>query len=82
LQDTEAGGELGALLTEGPPEGERLRRVLELLRSDGSLRRARDAVTIQVRRAKDLAGSLEDGRARRALLHIAEFIAERCGAGS
>jgi heptaprenyl diphosphate synthase len=82
LEDGEAGKELGALLAEGPPEGERLHRVLELLRSDGSLRRAREAVTAEVRRAKRLAQGLEDGRARQAMLHIGEFIAERCGAES
>jgi heptaprenyl diphosphate synthase len=82
LEDGEAGKELGALLAEGPPEGDRLHRVLELLRSDGSLGRARQAVTAEVRRAKSLAEGLEDGRARQAMLHIAEFIAERCGAES
>ena len=82
LQDGNGARELAALLTEGPPEGERLHRALDLLRSDGSLGRARDAVTNQVRRAKALAESLEDGRARRALIHIADFISARCGAAS
>ena len=82
LEDGEAGEELGALLAEGPPDDEGSRRALELLRSDGSLRRAREAVTKEVRRAQQLAEGLEDGSARRAMLHIAEFIAERCGASS
>jgi heptaprenyl diphosphate synthase len=80
LQQGEGTRELTVLLTEGPLEGESFARALDLLRSDGSLGRARDAVTNQVRRAKALAEGLEDGRARRALIHIAEFISERCGA--
>jgi len=37
-------------------------------------------VSRSVRRAKDLAGGLQHGSARTALLHIAEFLAARCGA--
>jgi len=80
LQEGEGARELAALLTDGPLEGDRLSRALDLLRSDGSLGRARGAVTNQVRRAKALAEGLEVGRARGALVHIADFISERCGA--
>jgi len=44
------------------------------------MRLAREAVTDAVRRAGRLAAGLEPGKARDALVHIAEFIAERCGA--
>jgi heptaprenyl diphosphate synthase len=73
-------GELASLLAAGPPSGDRLTRALALVRQDGSLSAARAAVTAQVRRATHLAGGLPAGRARDALVHIAEFIAARCGA--
>jgi heptaprenyl diphosphate synthase len=82
LQDGEAGRELTALLSEGPPSGDRLTRALEIIRADGSLDRAREAVSRSVRRARKLAGSLAPGPAREALEHIAEFLAVRCGAPS
>jgi len=80
LQDGEGAGELATLLGQGPPEGERLSRALEIVRRDGSMRRARESVTDAVRRAGRLAEQVEVGRARDALLHITQFIAERCGA--
>ncbi len=82
LDDGASGKELAELLRPGPPTDERLKRALEIVREDGSLSRARDAVSREVRRAKSLGDRLEPGRARAALLHIAEFIAVRCGAES
>jgi heptaprenyl diphosphate synthase len=82
LRDGEAGRELSALLSEGPPSGDRLSRALEIIRGDGSLDRAREAVSGSVRRARKLAGGLAPGPAREALEHIAEFLAVRCGAPS
>jgi heptaprenyl diphosphate synthase len=82
LRDGEAGRELTALLSEGPPSGDRLSRALEIIRADGSLDRAREAVSGSVRRARKLAGGLAPGPAREALEHIAEFLAVRCGAPS
>jgi heptaprenyl diphosphate synthase len=82
LQDGKRAEELGALLSEGAPSGERLQRALEIVRQDGSLKHARAAVSREVRRAKGLAEKLEPGRAQDALLNLAEFIAVRCGAES
>ena len=79
LQDEEK-GELADLLADGPLEGERLSRALDIVRADGSLGRARDAVTLQVRRARSLADGLEAGLARDALVQLAEYLAVRCGA--
>ena len=72
--------ELAALLADGPPHGERLARALEIARAEDSLRTAREAVTAEVRRAKRVAARMPAGPARDALVHIAEFIAVRCGA--
>jgi heptaprenyl diphosphate synthase len=72
--------ELAEILAPGPPDGDRLHRALAIVRGDGSLRHARRAVTVEVRRAKDLARRLPDGMARTALLNLADFIAVRCGA--
>ena len=80
LDDGDLGGELRDLLSEGPPDGERLARALEILKADGSIERAREAVTNEVRGAKRVAGELPSGSARDALVHIAEFLATRCGA--
>jgi heptaprenyl diphosphate synthase len=82
LADGPAAGELRDLLAPGPPEGKRLARALELVRADGSLAGARRAVTEWVRRSKRLAEGLPAGSARDAFLHIADFIAVRCGAES
>jgi heptaprenyl diphosphate synthase len=72
--------ELARLLQHGPPDGELLDRALEIIRSDGSIDHARSAVTAEVVRAKTLARSLPDGRARNALIQLAGFLAARCGA--
>src|SRR6266498_4112574 len=80
LQDGQAGLELAALLSDGPPSGDRLARALEIVRADGSLARAREAVSRSVRRARKLATALTPRPARDALVHIAEFLAVRCGA--
>jgi heptaprenyl diphosphate synthase len=72
--------ELTELLAGGRPEGERLARALEILRHDGSLQPAREAVRREMDRARTLAGELPPGRARNALVHIAEFLTARCGA--
>ena len=80
LRDGAGGEELAALLSEGPPSGERLAQALAVVGRDGSLARARAAVTAEVRRAKHVAAGLPRGRAGDALVHIAEFIAARCGA--
>jgi heptaprenyl diphosphate synthase len=80
LQDGPGGRELAALLEEGPPEGERLEQALRLVASDRALDHAREAVTKEVRRAQQLAEGLPDGAPRDALLHLAEYLAARCGA--
>jgi heptaprenyl diphosphate synthase len=80
LRDSARRHELRALLDPGPPDGDRLSAVLDIVRGDGSLDRARAAVASEVRAAIDRAGELPEGRAREALIHLAEFIAIRCGA--
>jgi heptaprenyl diphosphate synthase len=80
LQDGARGRELAGLLDEGPPEGERLDQALQLVAADGNLDRAREAVTREVRRAQRLAEGLPGGPAKDALLHLAEYLAARCGA--
>ncbi len=80
LNDGEIGAELRALLAAGPPDGARLERALEIVRSDGSMVAARGAVGRQVRRAKDLLERLPEGRAREAFAQVADFLATRCGA--
>jgi heptaprenyl diphosphate synthase len=80
LDDGEAGRELRDLLSQGPPEEDRLARALQIVGSDGSLSRAKGAVTEEVRRAKATAGRLPGGPARDALVRLAEFLALRCGA--
>ena len=72
--------ELLELLSAGPPRGERLERALSIVRSDGSLAQARAAVSGQVRRAVGFAMELPAGRPRDACVHLARFIALRCGA--
>jgi geranylgeranyl pyrophosphate synthase len=72
--------ELRALLSDGPPDDDALARALEIVGEDGSLGRARAAVTREVRRAISLAEDLPAGAARTALVHLARFIATRCGA--
>jgi heptaprenyl diphosphate synthase len=72
--------ELSALLTGGPPEGERLERALEIVRDPSTMTPALAVVAAEVGRARELAGRLPDGAARTALLQLAEFLAVRCGA--
>jgi heptaprenyl diphosphate synthase len=72
--------ELARMLQHGPPDGERLDRALEIIRSDGSIDHARAAVTAEVVRAKTLARSLPEGKAGNALIQLAGFLAARCGA--
>jgi heptaprenyl diphosphate synthase len=72
--------ELARLLAPGPPDGERLDRALEIVRSGGSVEHARAAVSSEVSRATGLARQLPDGPARTALVQLARFLAVRCGA--
>jgi heptaprenyl diphosphate synthase len=74
--------ELASLLAEGPPDGDRLERALEIVRADEPLGLARAAVSREVRRAERVADNLSPGRARDAMVHIARFLAERCGAAA
>jgi heptaprenyl diphosphate synthase len=80
LAHSERREELARLLQHGPPDGELLDKALEIVRSDGSIDHAREAVTAEVVRAKTLARSLPDGKARNALIQLAGFLAVRCGA--
>jgi len=82
LQEQGDGGELAALLADGPPDGDGFTRALDLVRADGSLARAREAVTLHVRRTKSLASELDADLASDALVQLAEFLAVRCGAES
>ena len=72
--------ELARILSHGAPDGEMLDRVLQIVRSGGSVDAARDAVTAEVRRATQLAERLPEGAARHALIQLAKFLAVRCGA--
>jgi heptaprenyl diphosphate synthase len=80
LRDSARRDELRQLLGERPLGAERLTAALDIVRVDGSLDRAREAVTAEVRTAVAEADALPAGRAREALIHLAEFIAVRCGA--
>jgi heptaprenyl diphosphate synthase len=80
LRESARREELRALLGPGPPHGDRLAAALDIVRADGSLDLARGTVAAEVRRAIDEAAALPEGRARDALVHLAEFIAARCGA--
>jgi heptaprenyl diphosphate synthase len=80
LRDSERRHELRALLEPGPPDGARLAGALEIVRSDGAVNVARRSVTGQVRRAGAEAEGLPEGSARDAFLHLARFLAGRCGA--
>lgn len=82
LQEQGQDGELADLLADGPPDGDRFTRALDLVRTEGSLARAREAVTQHVRRTKGLAAELESGLASDALVQLANFLAVRCGAES
>jgi heptaprenyl diphosphate synthase len=72
--------ELSELLSARPLEDAALERIIEIVRSDGSLDHARAAVTLEVRKAKRYAAMLPEGVARTALDNLADFIAARCGA--
>jgi geranylgeranyl pyrophosphate synthase len=81
LQDGQRAAELRRLLGPGPPDDQRLSQVLALVTADGgNLDRAREAVSRQVALAKDEAAGLPAGTPRDALVHLAEFLAVRCGA--
>jgi heptaprenyl diphosphate synthase len=80
LQEGRHAAELAGLLSAGPPDGPRLARALEIVREEDSLGHARRAVTREVRRSVHLANQLHPGLPRDALVHIAEFLARRCGA--
>ena len=72
--------ELARLLGGGPPDGELLDRALDIVRIDGSIDHARQAVTDEVARAKALARRLPAGASQHALVQLAGFLAARCGA--
>jgi geranylgeranyl pyrophosphate synthase len=72
--------ELAPLLGHGAPDGERLDRALEIIRGDGSIDHAREAVAREVERAVGLAERLPAGPAQHALVQLARFLAHRCGA--
>jgi heptaprenyl diphosphate synthase len=74
--------ELKDLLREGAVDGERLRGALQIIRDDGALDLARQAVGAEVRRAVAEAEPLPAGTARDALIHLARFLAARCGAAA
>jgi heptaprenyl diphosphate synthase len=80
LQESSRREDLRRLLTGGPPSGAGLAEALEIVRSDGSLEPAREAVSRAVRLATKEARDLPAGRAREALIRLAEFLAARCGA--
>ena len=80
LRSSERREALRTLLSSGSLEGGEVDRALDMIRGDGSLDLAREAVTAQVRRAVGEARRLPEGRARDALIRLAEFIATRCGA--
>jgi len=80
LRDSARRDQLRALLATHPLAGDRLSAALDIVRSDGSLELARDAVSAEVRRAVQEAERLPDGRARDALIHLSRFLAVRCGA--
>jgi heptaprenyl diphosphate synthase len=79
LRESSRREELQRLLG-APPSPHGLSEALEIVRSDGALDRARLAVSAEVRGAIEIAEGLPEGRARDALIRLAEFIATRCGA--
>jgi heptaprenyl diphosphate synthase len=72
--------ELRDLLTDGPPEGGRFERALEIVLAPDSVDHARTAVVAEVDRAQGLARRLPGGAAQTALIQLAEYLAARCGA--
>ncbi|HEX9891478.1 MAG TPA: polyprenyl synthetase family protein [Actinomycetota bacterium] len=81
LRDSDHRDELRDLLGPEPPTGERFARARDIVRSDGAMDTARDAVSAQVRAALAEAGHLPSASPRDALEHLAGFLAARCGAG-
>ena len=79
LQDPARRGELQSLLS-GPLTSDDVSEAVTIVRSSGGLERAREAVSAEVRGAVEIAEGLPEGRAREALVRLAEFIATRCGA--
>ena len=79
LRESDRKEELRRLLG-GPLSSSGLAEAFEIVRSDGGLDRARQTVSTEVREAIEIAGALPEGRARDALVRLAEFIATRCGA--
>jgi geranylgeranyl pyrophosphate synthase len=82
LAEGERREELARILSHGPPDGELLDRALEIVRGDGSIDHAREVVAREVGRSRRLAERLPDGKARTALVQLAEFLGWRCGAHS
>ena len=80
LANDEHREELARILGHGPPDGEMLDRALEIIRTGGSVDRARQAVTAEVERATGLARRLPEGPVQHALVQLAKFLAARCGA--
>jgi heptaprenyl diphosphate synthase len=80
LRDSSRRDELKSILTAGPPTDDTLPEALDIVRSDGAIDAARDAVSRQIRAAVGEAESLPPGRARQAFIRLCEFIAGRCGA--
>lgn len=80
LSAGEDAAELQRLLAAGPPAGADFDRALEIVRSNGSIGHARDAVNRSVDRAVELVRVLPGGPASDALVQLAEFLATRCGA--
>ncbi len=80
LESGEQREELSRLLGAGPPDGERLERALEIVRSEESLDRARATVAEEVDRAVTLASRLPRGAATSALESLSRYLAVRCGA--
>lgn len=74
------GGELAALLADGPPDGARLERALAIIRGNGSIERSRETVAACVDRALALLERLPETTATSALVQLSEFLAQRCGA--
>jgi heptaprenyl diphosphate synthase len=72
--------ELGEILRRGAPDGERLERVLEIVRSDGSIDHARAAAGREAGRAIGLARRLPESASGHALEQLSRFLALRCGA--
>jgi heptaprenyl diphosphate synthase len=71
--------ELRDILGDGAPDGDRLERALEIVRNDGSVEHAREAVAAEVGRAIAFARRLPASPASHALTQLARFLAVRCG---